>query len=161
MNNSISDNIFNNIEKEKNNLSKEEQSKEQSKEQSEEEQFDDNNKDLKKEIITNGYDYYAILGFTNIKISDRPKIDLKTIKEAYNKKIRICHPDYIQKNISKEELISLQHMFKLVQLAGQVLTNKEKKIGYDLKITTQINGITFQNRKEKFKEFVNLQEQVL
>ena len=49
-------------------------------------------------------------------------------------------------------------MFKLIQLAGQTLNNKEKRAGYDLKIMSQLNGENFNSRKEKFKEFINLQE---
>jgi len=122
------------------------------------EQGNNENNNLKNDLNNNGYDYYAILGFSHIKKSERSKISINEIKESFSKKIRKYHPDYISDDLSDDMKKNYTNMFKLIQLAGQTLNNKEKRAGYDLKIMSQINGENFTSRKEKFKEFINLQE---
>ena len=116
------------------------------------------NYNLKNDLNNNGYDFYAILGFSHIKKSERYKISINEIKESFSKKIRKYHPDYISDDLSEDMKKNYINMFKLIQLAGQTLNNKEKRAGYDLKIMSQLNGENFNSRKEKFKEFINLQE---
>jgi hypothetical protein len=123
-----------------------------------EEPHSNTNNNLKNDLNNNGYDFYAILGFSHIKKTERSKISINEIKEYFSKKIRKYHPDYTNDDLSEDMKKNYINMFKLIQLAGQTLNNKEKRAGYDLKIMSQLNGGNFSSRKEKFKEFINLQE---
>ena len=104
-----------------------------------------------------GYDYYAILGFSSIPISERSKIPLRDIKNEYTKKLRKYHPQYRDKNLSKEECKTMDTMFRLVQISAEILTNKEKRIAYDLEtISKKTSG--FINQKNSFDNYIKLQD---
>ena len=59
------------------------------------------NYNLKNDLNNNGYDFYAILGFSHIKKSERYKISINEIKESFQK-IRKYHPDYISDDLSED-----------------------------------------------------------
>jgi curved DNA-binding protein CbpA len=109
---------------------------------------DDEDK-LIKTIKQQGYDYYKILGVSvNTSLSD--------IKRKYRHKIAEYHPDKL-KQYSQSKIKEKQEQFKLIRMAGEVLTNPEKKKLYDLERKT-IKSKDFYNQKSSFDEFLKLQE---
>ena len=115
------------------------------------------NDNFKDNVKKNGFDYYAILGFINLSEKEKKDLSIKEIKKSFNKKLRKYHPDHIEKNkVSTEEFETLKHMYKLVQQAGSILTNKEKKLAYDLQNNVIINS-GFLNQKKGFENFMDLQ----
>ena len=119
---------------------------------------DNKNEKFKDDIKKNGYDYYAILGYPNLSEKQKKELDIKDLKKSFNKKLRRYHPDHIdKKNTSEEELETLKHMYKLVQQAGSILTNKEKKLAYDLQ-SNVISNSGFLNQKNNFENYMNLQK---
>lgn len=113
---------------------------------------------FKNKIAKDGYDYYAVLGFTEKTKEERSQITSKDIMKAYNKQLRKYHPDRIDKDISKNELKQLNSMYKLVQQAGEVLSDKSKRKAFDLEHSMKESS-GFLNQRDKFEEFMKLQEQ--
>jgi curved DNA-binding protein CbpA len=96
-----------------------------------------------------GYDYYKILGVT-------PTTEISDIKRKYRHKIAEYHPDKLKfLSDSKKKLKNEQ--FQLIRMAGEVLTNPEKKKFYDLQMKT-LKSKDLQNQKQSFEDFLKLQE---
>jgi curved DNA-binding protein CbpA len=96
-----------------------------------------------------GYDYYKILGVS-------PNTEISEIKRKYRHKIADYHPDKLRfLSDSKKKLKTEQ--FQLIRLAGEVLTNPEKKKIYDLQSKT-LKSKDFLNQKSSFDEFLELQK---
>ena len=109
---------------------------------------DTDNTELNK-IKKLGYDYYKILGVS-------PNTEISEIKRKYRHKIADYHPDKLRfLSDSKKKLKSEQ--FQLIRLAGEVLTNPEKKKIYDLQSKT-LKSKDFLNQKSSFDEFLELQK---
>lgn len=111
---------------------------------------------VKDKIVKDGYDWYAILGFTERDPREREKITSKKISMALNKQLNKYHPDRIGK-VTPEESKQFNAMFRLVQQAGAVLTNKNQRKAYDVEQSVQ-NSSGFDTHKSKFEEFSMLQE---
>ncbi len=96
-----------------------------------------------------GYDYYKILGVT-------PTTEISDIKRKYRHKIAEYHPDKLKfLTDSKKKLKNEQ--FQLIRMAGEVLTNPEKKKFYDLQMKT-LKSKDLQNQKQSFEDFLKLQD---
>lgn len=115
------------------------------------------NNRFKNKIAKDGYDYYAVLGFTEKSAKERSKISNKDIIKAFNKQLKKYHPDRIDKNVSSSELKQLNTMYKLVQQAGDVLGDKNKRKAYDIENSVK-ESAGHVNHKSKFDEFMKLQE---
>ena len=96
-----------------------------------------------------GYDYYKILGVT-------PTTELSDIKRKYRHKIAEYHPDKL-KFLSDNKKKLKNEQFQLIRMAGEVLTNPEKKKFYDLEMKT-IKSKDLQNQKQSFEDFLKLQD---
>lgn len=96
-----------------------------------------------------GYDYYKILGIS-------PDTNLSDIKRKYRHKIAEYHPDKL-KFLSESKKKLKQEQFNLIRMAGEVLTNPEKKKLYDLETKT-LKSKDFQNQKSTFDDFLKLQD---
>ena len=96
-----------------------------------------------------GYDYYKILGVT-------PTTELSDIKRKYRHKIAEYHPDKL-KFLSDTKKKLKNEQFQLIRMAGEVLTNPEKKKFYDLQMKT-LKSKDLQNQKQSFEDFLKLQE---
>jgi curved DNA-binding protein CbpA len=116
------------------------------------------NKDtlLKKKILQTGYDYYAILGFNNLTQKDKSKLSHKDINKAYIKKLKKYHPDRVPKDTNQEEKKQLNIMYKLIQEAGDILLDKNKRKAYDLE-TSVTSSDGYLNQKNTFEKFIELQ----
>ena len=100
-------------------------------------------------IKRTGYDYYKILGVT-------PTTELSDIKRKYRHKIAEYHPDKLKfLSDSKKKLKNEQ--FQLIRMAGEILTNPEKKKFYDLQMKT-LKSKDLQNQKQSFEDFLKLQD---
>jgi hypothetical protein len=111
---------------------------------------------VKDKIASDGYDWYAVLGFTEKDPKERAKISSDKISRAFTKQLTKYHPDRVG-NVSPEESKQFNAMFRLVQQAGMVLTNKTKRSAYDIEQSVQESS-GFNNHKSKFEEFKDLQE---
>jgi curved DNA-binding protein CbpA len=96
-----------------------------------------------------GYDYYKILGVS-------PENNMSDIKRKYRHKIAEYHPDKL-KFLSESKKKLKQEQFQLIRMAGEVLTNPEKKKIYDLQTKT-LKSKDFQNQKSTFDDFLKLQD---
>ena len=96
-----------------------------------------------------GYDYYKILGIT-------PTTEISDIKRKYRHKIAEYHPDKL-KFLSDNKKKLKNEQFQLIRMAGEVLTNPEKKKFYDLQMKT-LKSKDLQNQKQSFEDFLKLQE---
>tara|TARA_Y100000780_G_C13668533_1_gene411446 strand:+ start:781 stop:1857 length:1077 start_codon:yes stop_codon:yes gene_type:complete len=95
-----------------------------------------------KEISIN---YYKILGVNeNAKMID--------IKKAYKKKLRLYHPDKVEKTTDNKI------KYKLIREAGEILTNERKRKAYDFHKDTADRDNDFFSQKDSFKDFIKLQE---
>ena len=113
---------------------------------------------FKNKIAKDGYDYYAVLGFTEKTKEERSEITSKDIMKAFNKQLKKYHPDRIDTSVSKDELKKLNSMYKLVQQAGEILSDKGKRKAFDLEHAVKESS-GFLNQRDKFEEFMQLQEQ--
>jgi curved DNA-binding protein CbpA len=112
------------------------------------EAYNNDNTDINN-IKRMGYDYYKILGVT-------PTTEISDIKRKYRHKIAEYHPDKLKfLSDSKKKLKNEQ--FQLIRMAGEVLTNPEKKKFYDLQMKT-LKSKDLQNQKQSFEDFLKLQE---
>ena len=96
-----------------------------------------------------GYDYYKILGVT-------PTSEISDIKRKYRHKIAEYHPDKL-KFLSDNKKKLKNEQFQLIRMAGEVLTNPEKKKFYDLQMKT-LKSKDLQNQKQSFEDFLKLQD---
>jgi len=110
----------------------------------------------KDKIVKDGYDWYAILGFSEKDPNERAKISSKQISMALNKQLNKYHPDRVG-NVTPEQTKQFNAIFRLVQQAGAVLTNKNKRKAYDVEQSVQKSS-DFGSHKSKFEEFKELQE---
>lgn len=114
---------------------------------------------VKNKIVHDGYDWYAVLGFTEKDPRVRAKISSDKISRAFTKQLTKYHPDRVG-TVSAEESKQFNAMFRLVQQAGMVLTNKTKRSAYDIEQTVQ-DSSGFNNHKSKFEEFKDLQDRTI
>lgn len=114
-------------------------------------------KRMKSKIAKDGYDYYAILGFMGLKDKEKSALKSKDIARAYNKKLHEYHPDYLPKGLDKSEIKQKRAMFKLIQEAGEILTNKSKRKAYDLENSVRESS-GFLNQRSSFEDFMAMQE---
>jgi curved DNA-binding protein CbpA len=112
------------------------------------EPINNNDNDLNN-IKKMGYDYYKILGVS-------PENNMSDIKRKYRHKIAEYHPDKL-KFLSESKKKLKQEQFQLIRMAGEVLTNPEKKKIYDLQTKT-LKSKDFQNQKSTFDDFLKLQD---
>ena len=96
-----------------------------------------------------GYDYYKILRVDN-------KADLNEIKKQYRKMVAKYHPDK-QRGLSDDKKKEYAEYYKLVQLAGDVLTDPSKRKIYDIEQRAAKNS-DFESQKHSFDEFIKLQD---
>lgn len=108
-----------------------------------------NNDNELNNIKKMGYDYYKILGIS-------PETNISEIKRKYRHKIAEYHPDKL-KFLSESKKKLKQEQFQLIRMAGEVLTNPEKKKIYDLQTKT-LKSKDFQNQKSTFDDFLKLQD---
>lgn len=95
-----------------------------------------------KEVSIN---YYKILGVSE----DAKMID---IKKAYKKKLKLYHPDKVEK--TKDNKIK----YKLIREAGEILTSERKRKAYDFDKNNADKDNDFFSQKDSFKDFIKLQE---
>lgn len=107
------------------------------------------NTDNINQIKKIGYDYYKILGV-------EPSTDIKDIKRKIRHKIAEFHPDKL-KFLSESKKKIKTDQYQLIRMAGEVLSNPEKKKLYDLERKT-LKAKDFANQKSSFDEFLKLQE---
>ena len=108
-----------------------------------------NNKDDINQIKKIGYDYYKILGVD-------PSTDINDIKRKLRHKIAEFHPDKL-KFLSESKRKIKTEQYQLIRMAGEILTNPEKKKLYDLERKT-LKSKDFVNQKTSFEDFLKLQE---
>jgi curved DNA-binding protein CbpA len=104
---------------------------------------------MRSKIKFEGYDYYKILGVSR-------DADMSEIKRKYRHLLAKYHPDKI-KLLSETKRKIKQDQYPLIRMAGEVLTNPEKKKFFDLEQKT-IKSSDISNQKSSFEEFVKLQE---
>jgi len=104
---------------------------------------------MRSKIKFEGYDYYKILGVSR-------DADMSEIKRKYRHLLAKYHPDKI-KLLSETKRKIKQDQYPLIRMAGEVLTNPEKKKFFDLEQKT-IKSSDMSNQKSSFEEFVKLQE---
>jgi hypothetical protein len=114
---------------------------------------------VKNKIVHDGYDWYAVLGFTEKDPRERAKISSDKISRAFTKQLTKYHPDRVG-TVSPEDSKQFNAMFRLVQQAGMVLTNKTKRVAYDIEQSVQ-DSSGFNSHKSKFEEFKELQEKTI
>jgi curved DNA-binding protein CbpA len=116
---------------------------------------DKNDKNDEKEqneinkLLKSGFDYYKILGIDN-------NSDNSEIKKKYRTLLAKYHPDKL-KSLPEESRKKKAEQFKLIKMAGDVLTNPEKRKYYDLEQKV-IKSKNFQSQKSGFDDFIKLQE---
>jgi curved DNA-binding protein CbpA len=108
----------------------------------------DNTEDI-KQLEKFGYDYYKILGVD-------PSTELNDIKRKLRHKIAEYHPDKL-KFLSEVKRKTKTEQYQLIRMAGEVLTNPDKRKLYDLERKT-LKIKDFANQKNSFEEFLKLQE---
>ena len=108
----------------------------------------DNTDDV-NQIKKFGYDYYKILGV-------EPSTEINDIKRKLRHKIAEFHPDKL-KFLSESKRKIKTEQYQLIRMAGEVLTNPEKKKLYDLERKI-LKSKDFVNQKYSFEEFLKLQE---
>ena len=112
---------------------------------SDEELFDK----MRSKIKFEGYDYYKILGVSR-------DAEMTEIKKRYRHLLAKYHPDKLKLLPESKRKIK-QEQYPLIRMAGEVLTNPEKKKYYDLEQKT-IKSSDISNQKSSFEEFIKLQE---
>jgi len=100
-------------------------------------------------LKSHGYDYYKILGVPR-------DAEMSEIKKKYRHLLAKYHPDKL-KLLSESKRKVRQEQYPLIRLAGEVLTNPEKKKFYDLEQKT-LKSSDISNQKMSFEEFIKLQE---
>jgi curved DNA-binding protein CbpA len=100
-------------------------------------------------IIKRGFDYYKIVGVN-------PEDDIREIKKKYRQLLAKYHPDKL-KSLSEDKRNKKLEQWKLIKMAGDVLTNVDKKKYYDLEQKV-IKSKNFQAQKSSFEDFIKLQE---
>jgi curved DNA-binding protein CbpA len=100
-------------------------------------------------LLKAGFDYYRILGVDN-------NTDITEIKRKYRLLLAKYHPDKL-KTLSEEKRKKRLEQFKLIKMAGEVLTDKEKRTYYDLEQKI-IKSKNFQSQKVSFEDYIKLQE---
>ena len=112
----------------------------------------DNNREKDDEmnkILKRGFDYYKILGVTQDD-------DITEIKKKYRQLLAKYHPDKL-KSLSEDKRAKKLEQWKLIKMAGEVLTNTDKRKYYDLEQKV-IKSKDFHNQKTSFEDFIKLQE---
>lgn len=71
--------------------------------------------------------YYALLGIEHIGLNASDK----EIKRAYQQTILVTHPDKISQDATPEQIAEANLLFRDVQVAYEVLSDEEKRRGYD------------------------------
>lgn len=104
---------------------------------------------MRSKIKVEGYDYYKILGVSR-------EDDISDIKRKYRHLLAKYHPDKLKLLPESKRKIK-QEQYPLIRMAGEVLTNPEKKKFYDLEQKT-IKSSDISNQKSSFEEFIKLQE---
>lgn len=104
---------------------------------------------MRSKIKFEGYDYYKILGVSRDD-------DISNIKKKYRHLLAKYHPDKLKLLPEIKKKIK-QEQYPLIRMAGEVLTNPEKKKFYDLEQKT-IKSSNISNQKSSFEEFIKLQE---
>jgi len=95
--------------------------------------------------MTDKYDYYKILGVLPTATHDE-------IKRVYQTKLKKMHPDKIEQ--TKDNILK----YKLVRKAGDLLTNPNERIAYDMDRQQGTEHLeNFKNQKDNFKSFMTLQ----
>lgn len=118
------------------------------------------NKNIKKNVARDGYDYYSILGFSDKSSKERRGLTKKEIMKAYTKQLKHYDPNRIPKNISEKEFKMYRSMYRLVQEAGDVLTDKNRRKAYDLESTMKDSG-GFLGMKHSYDEYRSQQDDEL
>jgi curved DNA-binding protein CbpA len=104
---------------------------------------------MRSKIKFEGYDYYKILGISRDS-------DMSDIKRKYRHLLAKYHPDKL-KLLSETKRKIKQEQYPLIRMAGEVLTNPEKKKFYDLEQKT-MKSSDISNQKSSFEDFIKLQE---
>jgi curved DNA-binding protein CbpA len=104
---------------------------------------------MRSKIKHDGYDYYKILGVSK-------DVDITEIKKKYRHLLAKYHPDKL-KLLPETKRKVRQEQYPLIRMAGEVLTNLEKKKFYDLEQKT-LKSSDISNQKSSFEEFIKLQE---
>ena len=78
-------------------------------------------------ILKDQKDYYALLGISHLGLNASEK----QIKKAYQETILKTHPDKLSPEATKEERDAANALFRDVQKAYEVLSDIEKRRGYD------------------------------
>jgi curved DNA-binding protein CbpA len=95
--------------------------------------------------MTDKYDYYKILGVLPTATHDE-------IKRVYQTKLKKMHPDKIEQ--TKDNILK----YKLVRQAGDLLTNPNERIAYDMDRQQGTEHLeNFKKHKDNFKSFMTLQ----
>jgi curved DNA-binding protein CbpA len=102
-----------------------------------------------KQVKKFGMDYYKILGVPK----DATSLE---VKKRYRHLIAKHHPDK-QGNVSEKVRKQRQENYMLIRIAGEVLTNSEKRKHYDLEQKV-LRSRDYDSQKSNFKEFTKLQE---
>lgn len=104
---------------------------------------------MRSKIKTEGYDYYKIIGVSK-------DAEMSEIKKKYRHLLAKYHPDKIKLLPESKRKIK-QEQYPLIRMAGEVLTNPEKKKFYDLEQKT-LKSSDISNQKSSFEDFIKLQE---
>jgi curved DNA-binding protein CbpA len=95
--------------------------------------------------MTDKYDYYKILGVLQTATHDE-------IKRVYQTKLKKMHPDKIEQ--TKDNILK----YKLVRQAGDLLTNPNERIAYNMDRQQDTeHSENFKKQKDNFKSFMTLQ----
>lgn len=104
-------------------------------------------------IDREGIDYYAIMGIDE-------DADTKTIKRAYNRRIRKYHPDNVKDKSDAEAVRKNKEKYKLINEAYNVLKDEFRRKAYNTgKKYETTRAKSFKDAKTDFGEFIKLQEQ--
>lgn len=124
-----------------------ETSKETFKENTKDKEKDKEDEDINK-IKKFGMNYYKILGV-------KKDASAEDIKKRYRHLLAKYHPDKL-KGLNEKEIKQKKENYTLIRIAGEILSNQEKKSYYDLEQKVLKNK-DFAVQKQNFEDFIKLQ----
>ena len=114
---------------------------------------DSSEEEFSSTIEREGINYYAVLGV-------EAGADTKTIKRAYNRRLRKYHPDNLKDKSDQDTVRKNKEKYKLINEAYSVLKDEFKRRAYDTnRKHERSNSKSFNDAKGEFKEFIKLQNQ--
>ena len=112
---------------------------------------------LKSDVSRDGYNFYSILGFTDLTDKECEALKKKEIIIKLRTKLHKYHPERVPKDLSKEECADYTVMYNLVKKAGAVLTDPNRKKAYDMERTVNKSSTQHWKKRNDFSEFIKAQ----